>query len=80
MAKKKPYQGRSVDVHWDVFLESPRAVDALIEFIEGRYNSRELWTACRSKACRREADRMRVLGNYKSREQAKRFLQRHYSW
>ncbi len=70
----------NVTIDWDVFLESGRMIDALIEFVEERTNHAAFLASCRSEACRREACRMRVLGNYKSREQARRFLQKHYTW
>ena len=70
----------NVTIDWEVFLESGAMVDALIDFIEERSNHAKFLAACRSKACKREACRMRVLGNYKSREQARQFLRKHYTW
>jgi hypothetical protein len=71
---------RNVQVDWDVFLQNDAAVDALIEFIEGRKNNRQLSAACRNAACRQEVDRMRVLGNFESRRQAEKFLRQYYTW
>ncbi len=70
----------NVAINWDVFLHSRATVDALIDFIEERKNNRELWAACRPEKCRREIDRMRVLGNSESRKRARRFLSQHYTW
>lgn len=71
---------KSTKINWDVFLQSGSIVDALIEFIEGRTNNRELRAACRSEKCESEIDRMRVLGNHESRQQARQFLSQHYTW
>lgn len=71
---------RNVEVDWEVFLHSGATVDALIDFIEGRKNNRELSTACRNAKCRKEVDRMRVLGNFESRRQARDFLSQYYTW
>ena len=76
MAKKR----KAFDIEWEAFLEDPKAVDALIEFIEGELNNRQLWSRCRTEACKTQVDRMRVLNNAKSRQQAERFLRRHYTW
>ncbi len=67
-------------VDWDVFLEDDAAIDGLIDFIEERANNRELWAACGTAACKTEVDRMRALGNWKSRSQARKFLSQYYSW
>ncbi len=74
------YCNPNVDVDWDVFLTSDKSVDALIQFIEGQTNNQQLRAACASEVCRREVDRMRRLGNYESRERARKFLSQHYSW
>lgn len=71
---------RNVAVDWEVFLENDATVDALIEFIEGFKNNRELSAACRNAKCRQEVDRMRVLGNYESRNRARQFLSQYYTW
>ena len=78
--KRKPRRKPDVEITWDVFLESAASVDALIEFIEENTNNRELWSACRSKTCRSEIDRMRCLGNFESRSRARRFLRQYYTW
>ena len=80
MPKKKPHRREAGVIDWELFLQSGRTVDALIDFIEGHKDNQKLRAACRSEACRRELDRMRVLGNYKSRQQAERFLRRYYTW
>lgn len=77
---KNAYCNPKVDVDWEVFLTSQRAVNALIRFIEGESNNQQLRKACTSEACRREVDRMRCLGNYESRERARKFLSQHYTW
>ncbi len=74
------YCNPNVDVDWEVFLTSDKSVDALIHFIEGQTNNQQLRAACPSEVCRREVDRMRRLGNYESRERARKFLSQHYSW
>jgi len=68
-----------IKIDWDVFLQSKAGMKALADFAEGKKNNRELWTACRSSECRREINRMRVMSNYDSRQQAARFLRRHKS-
>lgn len=70
----------NVQIQWEVFLEWNHSVDALIRFIEGESNNRQLRAACGSEVCRREVDRMRRLGNYESRERARKFLSQYYSW
>ena len=77
---KNAYCNPNVEINWEVFLENGRTVDALILFIEGDSNNQELRMGCHSEECRREVDRMRRLGNYESRERAKKFLSQHYSW
>lgn len=77
---KNAYCNPKVVVDWEVFLEKERTVDALIQFIEGHSNNQQLRKACHSEACRREVDRMRRLGNYESRERARKFLSQHYTW
>jgi len=52
----------------------------LIRFIEGDSNNQQLRIACGSEDCRREVDKMRRLGNYESRERARKFLSQYYSW
>ena len=74
------YCNPNVEVDWDVFLKSGQTVDSLIQFIEGESNNQQLRAACDSEDCRREVDRMRRLGNYESRERARKFLSQHYSW
>jgi hypothetical protein len=74
------YCNPHVEIQWEVFLKNGRTVDALIHFIEGESNNQQLRAACGSDACRREVDRMRRLGNHESRERARKFLSRHYSW
>lgn len=74
------YCNPNVEIEWEVFLADEKTVDALIHFIEGESNNQELRSACGSEACRREVDRMRRLGNYASRERAKKFLSQHYTW
>ncbi len=69
-----------VEIQWEVFLENRKTVDALIQFIEGQSNNQQLRTACPSAGCQQAVDRMRRLGNYESRERARRFLREHYTW
>ncbi len=78
--KKAPRRRPSTEIDWEVFLESPQAVDGLIEFIEGNYNNRQLWRECPTDACRTAVDRMRILTNVESRKQARRFLRQYYTW
>lgn len=77
---KNAYCNPKVDVDWEVFLVNQRTVNALIQFIEGESNNQQLRKACSSEACRREVDRMRRLGNYESRERARKFLRQYYTW
>jgi len=77
---KNAYCNPKVEVDWEVFLENDKLVDALIQFIEGESNNQQLRAACRTEECRTEVDRMRRLGNYESRERARKFLSQHYSW
>lgn len=74
------YCNPNVEVDWDVFLTNDKSVDALIQFIEGEWNNQQLRAGCGSEDCRHEVDRMRRLGNYESRERARRFLSQYYSW
>lgn len=74
------YCNPQVEIQWDVFLGNNKTVNALIHFIKGESNNQELRAACRSDACRREVDRMRRLGNHESRERARNFLSKYYSW
>lgn len=74
------YCNPNVDVDWEVFLKNDKSVDALIQFIEGETNNQQLRAGCGSEDCRREVDRMRRLGNYESRERARKFLTQYYSW
>lgn len=77
---RKPYRRPVVEIDWEVFLDDPSSVDALIDFIEGNTNNRELLSACRDKTCKPEIDRMRRLGNYESRDRARKFLSQYYTW
>lgn len=74
------YCNPNVEIDWEVFLQNDRTVDALIYFIEGESNNQQLRAACTSEDCRQEVDRMRRLGNFESRERAKKFLGQYYSW
>ncbi len=74
------YCNPNVEIDWEVFLQNDKTVDALIHFIEGESNNQELRAACNSHDCRCEVDRMRRLGNFESRDRARKFLCQYYSW
>ena len=74
------YCNPNVEIDWEVFLQNDKTVDALIHFIEGESNNQQLRTACNSDQCRCEVDRMRRLGNFESRDRARKFLSQYYSW
>ena len=77
---KNAYCNLNVSVNWEVFLKNDKTVNALIRFIEGDSNNQQLRVACGSEDCRGEVDKMRRLGNYESRERARKFLSQYYSW
>jgi len=74
------YCNPNVEIDWEVFLRNDKTVDALIHFIEGESNNQQLRANCDSDVCRQEVDRMRRLGNFESRERARKFLSQYYSW